>query len=120
MCLLCTENPESLMCTFHLRYRTKHSFSLTVSFDKKDGFCTNKVQEQKTLPKSDHWFQSYEQLKDSQNTRKQKEIHSFFWLHLTINAPDIRLTPLDRNTYVKLYHKSLVKSTLLHFGCLHI
>ena len=30
---------------------------------------------------------------------KTKEIHSFFWLYLTINAPDFRLIPLDRNTY---------------------
>ncbi len=26
-------------------------------------------------------------------------MHSFFWLYLTINAPDFRLIPLDRNTY---------------------
>ena len=31
--------------------------------------------------------------------QKTKEMHSFFWLYLTINAPDFRLIPLDRNTY---------------------
>ena len=29
-------------------------------------------------------------------------MHSFFWLYLTINAPDFGLIPLDRNTYDKM------------------
>ncbi len=49
----------------------------------------------KTLPELNQWFLSYEQSKDSQNNRKTKEIHSFFWLYLTINVPDFRLIPLD-------------------------
>ena len=27
-------------------------------------------------------------------------MHSFFWLHLTVNAPNFRLIPLDRNIYI--------------------
>ena len=45
----------------------------------------------KTPPESD-------QLKDSQN-RKQKKMHSFFLLYLTINAADFQLILLDCNTY---------------------
>ncbi len=32
--------------------------------------------------------------------KKIKEIHSFFWLYLTINAPNFWLIPLDCNTYI--------------------
>ncbi len=39
------------------------------------------------------------QLNDSQNNRKQKKMHSFFWQYLTTNAADFRLIPLDCNTY---------------------
>ena len=39
-----------------------------------------------------------EQLKDSQNNRKQNKTF-FFWLYLTINVPDLRLIPLDCNTF---------------------
>ena len=52
----------------------------------------------KTPPEFDQWFQSYEQVKDSQNNKKQKEIHSFFWISHN-QALDFRLIPLDRNTY---------------------
>ncbi len=48
---------------------------------------------------SDQWFQSYEQLTDSQNNTK--EINTFFWLYLTINTPDFQMIKLDRNTYDK-------------------
>ena len=43
-----------------------------------------------------------QQLKDSQNNRKQKEMHCFFWLYLTIYAADFLLILLDRNTYQKV------------------
>ncbi len=58
----------------------------------------------KTPPESDQWFQSYEQLKDSQNYRKQNK---FILLsgyknvdirQLTINTLDFRLIPPNRNT----------------------
>ncbi len=52
----------------------------------------------KTPLESDQWFQSYEQLKYSQNNRKQKKFIPFFWLYLAINAPNFQLIPLDRNT----------------------
>ncbi len=29
-------------------------------------------------------------------------MHAFFWLYLTINVADSRLTPLDRNTYADI------------------
>ncbi len=47
----------------------------------------------KTQPESGQWFQSYEQLKDSQNNRKQKKFNSFFGLglYLTTNASNFRL-----------------------------
>ena len=51
----------------------------------------------KNPPESDQWFQSYEQLKDSQHNRKQR--NSFLFLAITINAPDLRMILLDRNTY---------------------
>ena len=53
----------------------------------------------KTSPELDQWFQGYEQLRDSQNNRKQKEIISFFWLYFTINVADFQLILLDRNTF---------------------
>ena len=53
----------------------------------------------KTPPKLDQWFRSYEQLKDSQT----KEIHIFFWLYLTIYAPDFRLIPTDGNTFIHVH-----------------
>ncbi len=54
-------------------------------------------------------------------------MHSFFWLYLTINAPDFPLILLDRNTYV---HYINLISLPHHFGidvtwkqcllCLHL
>ncbi len=56
----------------------------------------------KTPLESVQWFQGYEQLKGSQNNRKQKKFTSFSGYispgYLTINAADFRLIPLDRNT----------------------
>ncbi len=57
----------------------------------------------KTPLESDQWFQSYEQLKDSQNNRKKtNETNFFFWLYLAIYAPDfwVWLIPLDCNTFM--------------------
>ncbi len=54
----------------------------------------------KNPPESDQWFQSYEQLKDSQNNSKTKESHSFFWLYLTINAQDFLLTDSTRLQHI--------------------
>ncbi len=34
-------------------------------------------------------------------------MQSFFWLYLTINAPDFRLIPLDLNTYAAKGFNSL-------------
>ena len=65
----------------------------------------------KTPPESDQWLQSYEQLKGSQNNRKQKEICSFYWLYLTINAPNFRLILLDSNMR---YGKTLIHLLLVH------
>ena len=65
----------------------------------------------KTPPESDYqWFQSYKHLKKSQNNLKTKAIHSFFWLYPTINVPDFRLIPLDRNTHSR-YARSQLYST---------
>ena len=48
-------------------------------------------------PESDQWFPSYEQLKGSQNNKKQKKFIPFTgWI--SVNAPDFRLIPLDHNT----------------------
>ena len=52
---------------------------------------------QKTSLESVQWFQGYEQLKDSQNNRKQKKLISFSG-YIPINPADFRLIPLDRNT----------------------
>ncbi len=52
------------------------------------------LRELKTSPESDQWFQSYSNWK----ILKTNEVHSFFWLYLTINSPHFRLIPLDRNT----------------------
>ncbi len=56
-----------------------------------------------TPPESDQWFQSYEQLTDSQNNRKQKKLIPLSgYISQTINAPDIWLIPLDCNTYLNM------------------
>ncbi len=39
----------------------------------------------KTSPESDQWFQSYEQLKDSQNNRKQTKRNAFLFLATSHN-----------------------------------
>ena len=53
----------------------------------------------KAPSESDQWFQSYEQSKDSQNNRKQR--NSFLSLAISHNnAPDFWLTLLDCNTYI--------------------
>ena len=39
-------------------------------------------------------------LKAIENPKKK---HSFFWLYLTINAPNFRPIPLDRNTYSRIH-----------------
>ena len=57
----------------------------------------------KTPPESDQSFQSYR----NWTILKTIEINFFFWLYLIINAPDFRLIPLDRNTYMDI---------LLHFS----
>ncbi len=44
---------------------------------------------------------------------KTKEMHSFFWLYLTINAPDFQLIPLDRNTFENIYFQKTKR--LLNF-----
>ena len=55
-------------------------------------------------PELDQWFHSYEHLKGSQNNRENTRMHSFFWLYLTINAPNFRLILLvDLNTYAQTY-----------------
>ncbi len=49
----------------------------------------------KSSPESDQWFK----VMSIWRILKTKEIHSFLWLYLTINAPNFRLISLDRNTY---------------------
>ncbi len=51
-----------------------------------------------TSPELDLWFQSYEQLKDCVNNRKQKKINLCFWSYLTVNTPNFRLILLDHST----------------------
>ncbi len=48
---------------------------------------------------------------------KKKEMHSFYWLYLTINAPDFRLIPLDRNTYklTSIYHCVVLKLSFYNY-----
>ncbi len=45
-------------------------------------------------------------------------MHSFFWLYLAINAPDFRLIPLDRNTY--MFHAYIIFNTNQSWLNLHI
>ncbi len=52
----------------------------------------------KTPPESEKWFQSYEELEGIKIIENKKEIHSLFWLCLTIDAPDSWLILLDCNT----------------------
>ena len=67
----------------------------------------------KTPPELDQWFQSYEQLKDSQNiNRKQKKIHFFFWLYLTNNAPNVWLFVLNHNTNFMWHMVKKIKALL--------
>ncbi len=53
-----------------------------------------------------------------------KEINFFFWLYLTINAPDFWPIPLDCNTYVLSKrtapatasdHSEVIKSNTVHY-----
>ncbi len=53
----------------------------------------------KTPLESDKWFQSYSNWKIIK-TVETKEIISFLWLYLKINAPDVPLILLDRNTHI--------------------
>ena len=51
----------------------------------------------KIPPESNHWFQSYEQLKDPQNNRKQKKFIPFSGYISQSMLPTSRLIPLDYN-----------------------
>ncbi len=51
------------------------------------------------LNELDQWFQSYEQLKDSQNNRKQQKLIPFSAVSQNQYGPDFWLIPQDRNTY---------------------
>ncbi len=67
---------------------------------------------QKTPPESDQWFQSYNNWKILKTIQNKKEMHSFFWLYLTINAADSRLISLDRNTLLpKIKHLNIALPT---------
>ncbi len=58
----------------------------------------------KTPPESDQWLQSYEELKDSQNNRKQKKFIPFSGcISLSMLPTSICwLIPQDRNTNIVL------------------
>ncbi len=52
--------------------------------------------------------------------KKTKEIPSFFWLYLTINAPDFRLIPQDHSTYLTLANLLVLLSILFCTISLHV